>query len=397
MMKVRLLLLISALVLAALAGCRSAHTTSAILYIDEQNYQKAVDVIDEGLSYDPDDPEAYFWQGEAYSHMGEKAVQDNDYVKAEDSYAKAYEKYMIALRMNPERMSGQVYKSLDINYSNRKGDGDRMFQNGYYEQAEGYYRLAYVAMPDSTAPLREIANMKLNMAASAPADSAAVLMNEALKFLDKVLAAQPGEYQALVDKAYVLSYLKRLDDAGKIYEELLVTHGDDAKLLVDVAGFARARGDIAGAADLNVKIADLYQKDGDFSNDSEVVGLLTEAGNWYASRDVEQYEKALSALDRAGQIDVLSKDIMFYRLRTCFFFGRELEERADTAPEGEKQKLLDQAQEMYRRGVEVGTALTSYAADFADGYQFLALCQIETGDLAGGEVSNQKYKELTGS
>ncbi len=87
MTKVRLLMLILPLVaLAAASGCRSAHTTSAILYIDEQNYQKAVDVIDEGLSYDPNDAEAYFWQGEAYSHMAEKASNENDYVKAKESY-----------------------------------------------------------------------------------------------------------------------------------------------------------------------------------------------------------------------------------------------------------------------------------------------------------------------
>ena len=96
MTRVRFILLAGLLVLvslAVLAGCRSAHTTSAILYIDEQNYDKAVQVIHEGFQYNDNEPDAYYYLGEAYSHLGENAVQDDDYLEAKKNYELAYEAY----------------------------------------------------------------------------------------------------------------------------------------------------------------------------------------------------------------------------------------------------------------------------------------------------------------
>ena len=85
MTRVRFILLAGLLVLASLAvlaGCRSAHTTSAILYIDEQNYDKAVQVIHEGFEYRDDEPDAFYYLGEAYSHLAEEAVDDDDFPEA---------------------------------------------------------------------------------------------------------------------------------------------------------------------------------------------------------------------------------------------------------------------------------------------------------------------------
>ncbi len=224
MTKVRLIamtLLAASLLLIGLAGCRSAHTTSAILYIDDQNYQKAIDVIDEGLQYTPNDPEAYYWQGEAYSRMAEKAIQNNEYLKAKHSYESAYLKYKTAEEMDPKDMTEQVNESLQINYENRKRDGDLMWRGENYEQAEGFYRLAFAALPDSATPIQNIANMKMAMASKAPPDSAKVLMTDALDLLNQVLETRPDEYPLLQDKAYVLTYLGRLDEAESIYTDLL--------------------------------------------------------------------------------------------------------------------------------------------------------------------------------
>ena len=93
MTKTRCSPLAALLALLALAGCRSAHTTSAILYIEEQQYQKAVDVIHEGFLYSEDEPDAFYWLGEAYSKLAEEAVKDNDYLEAKRLFELAYESY----------------------------------------------------------------------------------------------------------------------------------------------------------------------------------------------------------------------------------------------------------------------------------------------------------------
>jgi tetratricopeptide (TPR) repeat protein len=397
MTKVRLLALILMLVaLAALGGCRSAHTTSAILYIEQENYQKAIDVINEGLSYEPDDPEAYFWQGESYSHMAEKAIEANDYVKARECYVQAYEKYSTARKMNPELMNEQVRESLEINYQNRLRDGQRMWQGNRFEQAEGFYRLAYAALPDSVAPLRETANMKMAMSVGVAEDSAKVLMVDALGYLNAVLAKSPDSYQVQVDKAYALTFLGRYDEARTMYDDLLAKHDDDAKLYEDAVVFLMQQKEYRKAADLNVKIADLYAKDTDPANDAKIVGLLTDAGNVYASRDVQAYPEAVAAFEKANQLDSLSKDILFYRLRTYYFYGQDLEDKATAAEEPQKSELSAKAKEMFQRGTEVGNALVSFATDYADGYQFLAMCQFRLGMTAEGEANMAKSTQLSG-
>ncbi len=78
MSKSRLILLFALLAVVVVAGCRSAHTTSAILYIDEQSYDKAVNVIHDGFQYGDDDPDAYYSLGEAYSHLALEAVEVDD-------------------------------------------------------------------------------------------------------------------------------------------------------------------------------------------------------------------------------------------------------------------------------------------------------------------------------
>lgn len=404
MIKVRLLTL--ALLLTALAalgaGCRSAHTTSAILYIDEQNYQKAVDVIDEGLSYDPDDAEAYFWQGEAYSHMAEKAIIENDYAKAKESYALAYAKYATAKEMDPEGLSDQIQESLEINYSNRVRSAEQMWQGQYYEQAEGFYRLAYAALPDSATPLRNIANLKMSQAAALPQttpaqkDTATVLMREALSFLNAYVAREPQVYKALSDKAYVLTYLDSLDAAQVIYDDLLRNHSDDPVLLGDVVGFARQKQNYKWAADLNVKIAEIYAGDTESENDAKVVPLLTEAGNWYGSSNVKAYPEALAALDRASELDPSNTDLLFYRLRTFFFYGQDLELAAANAPEAEQPALMAQARQMFQRAVDVGNALVASATTHAEGFRYLGLSQGRLGDSAAAEQNLRTSEQLSG-
>ena len=120
MSKVQYLLLLGLLLLlAAVAGCRSAHTTAAILYIDEQNYDKAVQVIHEGFQYVDNEPDAYYYLGEAYSHLAEEAIEGDDFVEAKKNYQLAYEAYQRVLEIDREKWEEEVQNSLYYNYSNR--------------------------------------------------------------------------------------------------------------------------------------------------------------------------------------------------------------------------------------------------------------------------------------
>ena len=56
--------------------------------------------------------------------------------------------------------------------------------------------------------------------------------------LDQVLQENPEAYALQADKANVLSLLGRNDEAGRIYDQLLVEHPDDTGLLLDIANLA---------------------------------------------------------------------------------------------------------------------------------------------------------------
>jgi tetratricopeptide (TPR) repeat protein len=386
--------------IVALSGCRSAHTTSAILYIEAEQYQKAIDVIEEGLYYSPGDYEAYYYQGEAYSRMAQKAIDDNDYLQAKRSFEEAYERYMRSLQMNPEAMRERVAEALDFNYRNTLREGQGMWREEHYEEAEGYFRLAYAALPDSLDSIKNIASMKIQQAERLPGDTEKPneLRNEALELLDQVLAANPGAYRLQADKAYVLTQLDRTGEAQAIYETLLREHGDDPDLLLDVVGLYIRQERFEEAGDLFMKVAGIFLNDTDPENDSQLKGLYTEAG--YNYRLAGKYEQAIESYGLASEQDVYDIALLLERQQLFLLQGQELLEEARLAlEEGDTEgsnELEARALAVLQRGVEVSNAVTSLAPNNPDGFYFLANIQALLGNETGFQENMATYNELTG-
>jgi tetratricopeptide (TPR) repeat protein len=395
--------LVLLLVVAVFSGCRSAHTTSAILYIEQEQYQKAIDVIDEGLQYNPDDPEGFYYQGEAYSRMAQQAIDENEYRRAKSAFENAYGKYTHAREMAPDdqQLVNQVDESLEINYRNTLREGKAMWKDAHYEEAEGFFRLAFAALPDSLDSMRNLASMKIQHAellASDEPDSAAMLREDALDLLDQVLAENPDAYRLRADKAYVLTQLDRTDEAQAIYEVLLAEHGDDPELLLDVIGLYSKQNRYQDAGDLFMRVADIYLNDTDPSNDDQVKGLYREAGFNY--QNAANYPDALEAYSLASEQDVNDTQIMSYRVQMHMQYGQELlmqaAEASATNPQRSAQ-LEAEGRATLQRGVDVGNALVAMAPN--DAYAFLYLAQIQAmlGDTDASAQNMQTYEELSGT
>lgn len=380
-----------------LSGCRSAHTTSAILYIDEQNYDKAVKVIHEGFEYTQDEPDAYFYLGEAHSHLAEEAVTNDDFAEALKNYDLAYKSYRRAVELKPADWTEQVDVALAYNYRTRLGQAKVDWDLKYYEQAEGHMRLAYAALPDSLTPVKSIARMKIQMAESGEfEEQKTALLNEALELLDQVLAANPEAYSLQLDKAYVLATLGRTEDARRIYDDLLARHGEDTELLLQVAALAVDQQDYARAADFYVKVVDLFEQDTDAANDSDNVPMLVSAGTWYARTDIARFDDAIAALERAGNLEMFPTDgTMLARLRTYYNYGKHLKEKADAEADPLlKQELVDKSAGMFRRAIEIGGAMTNQFVANAQGFLYLSMAQLEMGDYTASETNFKTYEQL---
>ncbi len=400
MSKVRFLLLACLLVLTGLfvlTGCRSAHTTSAILYIDEQNYDRAVQVIHEGFEYRDDEPDAFYYLGEAYSHLAEEAVEEDKFDEAIKNYRLAYDAYMRALELDADGFSEEVGKSLNYNYANRVRQASLDASERYYEQAEGHLRLAYAALPDSLTPIKNIARMKMQMSQEEEyVDQRTDLLNEALVLLDQVLAENPDAFDLQLNKATVLAKLKRNDEAGEILDTLLAEHGDDTGLLVDIATLAIEEADYARAADFYIRIVDLNEADTDAANDADNKAMLVSAGTWYSDPNVARYDDAIGALDRAANLELIpTANTMLMRVRTYYNYGKDLKGQAEAeADPVVKAELDEQSKAMLNRAVEVGLAMTNNFFDNPDGFFYLSLAQMETGDFAASETNFKTYEQL---
>jgi tetratricopeptide (TPR) repeat protein len=389
--------LVASLAIGGLAGCRSAHTTSAILYIDEQNYAKAVRVIHEGFEFTKDEPDAYYYLGEAHSQLAEEAVAKDDFAEALKNYDLAYKAYSRAVELNPEEWTEKANTSLAYNYRTRLGQAKIEWDSNYYEMAEGHMRLAYAALPDSVTPIKSIARMKIQMAEKGEfADQKETLLGEALALLDQVLTANPGAYLLQLDKAYVLATLGRTDDAGRIYTDLLAAHGDDTDLLRQVASLAVDQKDYARAADFYIKVVDLFEKDTDTGNDGDNIAMLVSAGTWYGSPDIARFEDAIIALDRAATLEMFpTEGTMLARLRTHFNYGKFQKglAEAETDP-ALKPAKLETALATFRRAGEIGVSMTNQFVANAQGFMYLSMAQAELGDFTAAATNYQTFEQL---
>lgn len=399
MTKARLILLGGLLALAALAGCRSAHTTSAILYIDEQKYDKAVQVIHEGFQYADNEPDAYFYLAEAYSHLAEEAVERDDFPEAKKNYELAYEAYMKTVDLDRTKWEEEVASSLKYNYNNRYRQAGLDWADEFFEQAEGHLRLAYAALPDSLTPVKNIARMKMQMAnLDAYQEKRDQLLGEALELLDTVLEANPEAFDLQANKANVLTALGRNEEAGAIYDKLLSEHGDDTTLLLDIVQLAVNDGDYAKAADFYVKVVDLNLADTDAGNDEDNKEMLVRAGTWYAMGAIGRFEDAIAVLDRAANLEMIpEKETMLQRLRTYYNYARHVRQQAaDATDPVEKAELEAKGKGLLDRSVEIGVAMTNNFPQVAEGFLYLSMAQIDLGDFAAAELNNKTYEELSG-
>ena len=397
-------ILLAALVsLAALVGCRSAHVTSAILYIDQQMYQKAVDVLHEGLEYSPDEAEAYFYLGESHTKLAEEAVNDNEYLEARNQYSMAYNYYQKTVEFDP-MLAEQVNNSLLDSYALRKNnatnelnsarDAEGELKDEFFQAAEGQFRLAYAAYPDSIAPIKNVARMKMIQSSGLEdGERRTQLLDESLTLLNQVLQDNPDAYALQADKANVLNLLGRNDEARGIYDQLLIDHPNDTGLLLDIANLAQEERRYERAADLFVRVANIYVADDNVENDEDLLSLRLQAAMNYSDTSVLNYVKALENFDKALDLeDIPSDNTLFLKMKLHYDYAVSMKNDTGAA---DANDLPDEAREQFQLGANTGIALTESDFDNALGFYYLAMCQHELGNSAESERSMEQYRQLS--
>ena len=112
--------------------------------------------------------------------------------------------------------------------------------------------------------------------------------------------------------------------------------------------------------------------------------------------DIFENDDAITVLDRAADLEQLpTANTMLMRLRTYYNYGKETKNQAESETDPvAKAELTDKATGLFNRAIEIGVAMTNNFPATADGFFYLSLAQLETGDYAASDANYKTYEEL---
>jgi tetratricopeptide (TPR) repeat protein len=173
------------------AGCKSVDTTAMVLRNQEGNYEMALALGRKALAANPNDAEAHFQMGYAYSQL--------------DSVALAYEHFMKAKELDPKK-ADNVTDNIQHNYAKHYKLGQSAFSRDDYATAAAEFGMATLSDP-----MQAPAHYNLAVAYARLAETDSTYHEKALAEADKVLdLSNPSE----------ANYTKALQLAGRQLVEL---------------------------------------------------------------------------------------------------------------------------------------------------------------------------------
>ena len=244
------ILAILVLSLIATYSCKSKETMSAILHNDQGTYDKAIEQAKLAIEKNPNDADAHFELGRAYSFTGDMGG--------------AYQEFQTAARLDPKRVN-DAETGIKSNWAQHFNAGISEFQTENLagaahefelttqsdpRQIKGWLNLAKVyaslAMGDSTYTLQEYATVDtlIAMTKDDSEDYASVLAltghvmakrgmkDEALKIFEKLLLDDPANYEE-VERAGNKYLAERDWESGATFLQMAV----DARKKTDSEDF----------------------------------------------------------------------------------------------------------------------------------------------------------------
>ena len=123
-------------------GCQQTAVTSAKVYIQQQNYEKAIEQAELAIKTNPNDAEAYFVAGEAYGYVGE-------YLKMNEAFKKS-------LAISPKR-APEIEQIKNKYYAELFNTGATAIKNNKLDVAEQNYKICIELFPERAAAYTNLA------------------------------------------------------------------------------------------------------------------------------------------------------------------------------------------------------------------------------------------------
>jgi tetratricopeptide (TPR) repeat protein len=197
----KLLIVISFLIGIVLTGfqCSSTELTSAKLYIEQKNFDKALDMLQKDVEKNPKSDEGYFYMGHVYGELGEVEKM----IASFDKSLSISDKFATKIG---EQKAFHWYNNFDKGVSNfQRGNkvADPDSATIYYDRSVKFFKDAALIEPDSSDNYRNLAFVYLRTGKD----------EEAIDPLKKIIEMEKSEdgYQYLGLVYYTLGANKNID------------------------------------------------------------------------------------------------------------------------------------------------------------------------------------------
>ncbi|MBD3179898.1 MAG: tetratricopeptide repeat protein [Candidatus Latescibacteria bacterium] len=356
MKKCNFIFLIIVVLLASIPGCKSVETTSSMLHNQAGEYDKAIEMAELGLEKDPQDAEAYFQLGIAYSYKGEMK--------------KAYKNYMKAKELAPNAKGDLVETNIQSNWAKHYNNGLNEYQLDNKVGAVKEFEKACNADPRRIKSWLNYANISFTLANDPEAGDSTYFDKAymAADTLQSIITKEDEDYlKVLPLVGKIKASQGKIDDAIKSFEELISEKPTETKPVERTAEMFYRREDWATAAKLYEVAARGYEISGE-----ENPSLYTNMGVVYSK--MKRYHNAVRSFSQAQSMAPENKQIGYSLLVTYYqaklwdeaiMFGEEYTTKiAPNDPNGwqilsrayKEKGLKIKAEETYKRFVELRQA-----------------------------------------
>jgi tetratricopeptide (TPR) repeat protein len=356
-MKVRIIGASVLVIAFFLAGCKSVETTSAILHNQSGRYDLAIETANQALADNPNDAEAEFQLGIAYSHL--------------DSVALAYEHFSRAKELDPKREE-MVANNIQSNFARHYNVALNLLKDDDYEGAAVEFEKSTLADPMEPKGYFQLGTTHTRLGDDNP-EKAVEYYTKAVPCFDKVLELANPSDKAYVDAlkyaGQVLAKAGRPEEAVSRFNRLVEEDPTNFDVIEDI-GYGRLDAkDWKGAAVFLDLAAQARAKIG------------VEDFNLFYNLGVAHFQ-----MGKDGDPEALTKAVEYYQ--------QALELNPDEPLTIRNVVVAYVYAEDWRNAAEWGERYVLVQPDEADGWRLLTRCYNELGDKEKARRCELRYNEL---
>jgi superkiller protein 3 len=351
-MKARMMAALACVLVALIGGCKSVETTSAMLHNDAGRHDLAIETAQQALAKNPNDAEAYFQLGVAYSNL--------------DSVGLAYEDFMKSAELDPKREK-MVNDNVQSNFAKHYNLALNLSKEDDLPGAAAEFEKATMADPRQSRGYFMLGSAYERIGENDPS-----YYPRAIGAFDKVL-----ELSTPADKHYI--------DALSLAGEVLARMGQPQEA---ISRFNRLVEEDPTNYRVIERIGYDLLDDKDWQGAAVFLELSAQARSKIGAEDFNLYYNIGVAYFQSRKLDetALSKAVGYYQ--------RALELQPDEPQTTFNVLVAYAADEDWQQAIAWGEKYVGMKSDNPDAWRLLSRAYTEMGNNAKARECAARYEEL---